>query len=68
MLTGGVLDAVVIGGVVLANAVIGYFTESGAEKTMESLKDLVHPTAAVVRGGERFISRSRRSPSATCWC
>jgi Ca2+-transporting ATPase len=50
-LTGGLLDAAVIGGVVLANAVIGYFTESGAEKTMESLKDLVHPTAEVVREG-----------------
>ncbi len=51
VLTGGVLDAAVIGGVVIANAVIGFFTESGAEKTMESLKDLVHPTAEVVRGG-----------------
>jgi Ca2+-transporting ATPase len=50
-LTGGLLDAVVIGGVVLANAVIGYFTESGAEKTMESLKELVHPTADVIRDG-----------------
>ena len=55
VLTGGILDAAVIGGVVLANAVIGYFTESGAEKTMESLKDLVHPSAAVVRGGEQFV-------------
>ncbi|MCU0538513.1 MAG: cation-transporting P-type ATPase, partial [Desulfobacterales bacterium] len=51
VLTGGLLDAAVIGGVVLANAVIGYFTESGAEKTMESLKDLVHPTAEVIREG-----------------
>jgi P-type Ca2+ transporter type 2C len=51
VLTGGILDAAVIGGVVLANAVIGYFTESGAEKTMESLKDLVHPTAEVIREG-----------------
>jgi Ca2+-transporting ATPase len=50
-LTGGLLDAVVIGGVVLANAAIGYFTESGAEKTMESLKELVHPTADVIRDG-----------------
>ena len=50
-LTGGVLDAVVIGGVVIANAVIGYFTESGAERTMESLKELVHPTADVIRDG-----------------
>jgi Ca2+-transporting ATPase len=54
VLTGGLLDAVVIGGVVLANAVIGYFTESGAEKTMESLKDLVHPSADVIRDGREI--------------
>jgi Ca2+-transporting ATPase len=54
VLTGGLLDAVVIGGVVLANAVIGYFTESGAEKTMESLKELVHPTADVIRDGREI--------------
>jgi Ca2+-transporting ATPase len=53
-LTGGVLDAAVIGGVVVANAVIGYFTESGAEKTMESLKELVHPTADVIRDGREI--------------
>ena len=52
--TGGVLDAAVIGGVVLANAVIGYFTESGAEKTMDALKELVHPTAEVIRGGREI--------------
>ena len=54
VVTGGILDAVVIGGVVLANAVIGYFTESGAEKTMESLKELVHPTADVIRDGREI--------------
>ena len=54
VVTGGILDAAVIGGVVLANAVIGYFTESGAEKTMESLKELVHPTADVIRGGREI--------------
>jgi Ca2+-transporting ATPase len=54
VLTGGLLDAAVIGAVVLANAAIGYFTESGAEKTMESLKDLVHPTAEVLRGGREI--------------
>ena len=43
VLTGGFLDAVVIMGVVAANGVIGYFTESEAEKTIDSLKNLVHP-------------------------
>lgn len=51
LLTGGLLDAAVIGGVVLANACIGYFTESGAEKSMEALRELVHPTAEVIREG-----------------
>jgi P-type Ca2+ transporter type 2C len=36
---------------VLANAVIGYFTESAAEKTMECLRGIVHPTAEVIRDG-----------------
>jgi Ca2+-transporting ATPase len=49
--TGGVLDAVVIMGVVVANGIIGYFTENDAEKTIDSLKNLVKPTAEVVRGG-----------------
>jgi Ca2+-transporting ATPase len=51
LLTGGILDAVVIAGVVAANAVIGYATESAAEKTIHSLKHMVHPTAEVVREG-----------------
>ncbi|MBR9987953.1 MAG: cation-transporting P-type ATPase, partial [Desulfosarcina sp.] len=51
MLTGGLFDAVVIMGVVVANAVIGYFTESAAEKTIHSLKRLVRPHADVVRDG-----------------
>jgi len=50
--TGGLLDAVVIMGVVVANGIIGYFTENDAEKTIESLKHLVKPTAEVVRDGQ----------------
>ncbi len=49
VLTGGVFDAAVIMGVVVANAVIGYFTESAAEKTIHSLKRLVRPQAEVLR-------------------
>ena len=49
--TGGVLDAAVIMGVVAANAVIGYFTENDAEKTIDSLKQLVKPHAEVIRSG-----------------
>ena len=49
--TGGVVDAVVILSVVVINAVIGYVTESQAEKTIHSLKSLVRPMAQVLREG-----------------
>jgi len=51
VLTGGLADALVILGVVGINAVIGYATESQAEKTIESLKDLVRPGAQAIRDG-----------------
>jgi Ca2+-transporting ATPase len=50
-LTGGLLDAVVIMGVVVANAAIGYFTENESEKTIYSLKRFVRPYAQVIREG-----------------
>ena len=49
VLTGGVADALVIAGVVGINAVIGYVTESQAERTIHSLKSLVRPSALVIR-------------------
>lgn len=51
VVTGGLVDAVVILGVVAINGVIGYVTESEAEKTIHSLKDLVKPMADVLRDG-----------------
>src|SRR5208283_2765766 len=51
VLTGGIADAIVISGVVAINAVIGYVTESQAERTINSLKSLVRPTSLVVRDG-----------------
>ena len=52
IVTGGILDAVLIMGVVAANAVLAYQTESAAETTILSLKNLVRPTAQVIREGE----------------
>ncbi len=49
--TGGLADAVVIMAVVGINAIIGYFTESEAEKTINSLKKLIRPYALVMREG-----------------
>ena len=51
LLTGGITDAILIAGVVLLNAAIGYVTESQAEKTLSSLKTLVRPSASVLRDG-----------------
>ena len=51
VLTGGIFDAIVIMGVVVANGAIGYATESEADKTIQSLKRMVNPTAEVIRGG-----------------
>ncbi|MDJ0693543.1 HAD-IC family P-type ATPase [Mastigocoleus sp. MO_188.B34] len=49
--TGGLIDALVIMGVVGINAVIGYTTESHSEKIIHSLKTLVRPSAWVMRNG-----------------
>lgn len=49
--TGGIADAVVIAGVVIINGVIGYTTETQAEKTIHSLKSLVRPSALCIRDG-----------------
>lgn len=49
VMTGGFVDALVIIGVVTINAVIGYVTETQAEKTIHSLKNLVRPSTTVLR-------------------
>lgn len=51
VVTGGLLDAALILGVITINAVIGYTTESQAEKTINSLKSMVRPKAMVLRDG-----------------
>ncbi len=52
LFTGGLVDALVIMGVVAINATIGYVTESQSERTIHSLKSLVRPTALVIREGK----------------
>ncbi|MBN1105286.1 MAG: HAD-IC family P-type ATPase, partial [Deltaproteobacteria bacterium] len=51
LFTGGVLDAVVILGVLAVNGIIGYWTESRAERTIQALKRFVRPAAEVLRDG-----------------
>ncbi len=46
-------DTAVILAVVLANAVIGFVQEGKAEKAMDAIRQMLAPTAAVVRNGIR---------------
>ncbi|MCH5342847.1 MAG: cation-translocating P-type ATPase [Acetatifactor sp.] len=50
---GEISDAVIIGAVVLLNAVIGMIQEGKARKALESLKKLTSPHAVVIRNGVR---------------
>lgn len=49
--TGGLANALVIMGVVVTNAIIGYTTESQSKKIINSPKILVKPSALVIRDG-----------------
>lgn len=51
-ITGGIVDGLVIFGVIAINATIGYVTETQAEETIQSLKSLVRPSALVIREGK----------------
>ncbi|TVP71284.1 MAG: cation-transporting P-type ATPase [Leptolyngbya sp. LCM1.Bin17] len=50
--TGNPIDAVVIMGVVVINAIIGYTTESQSERIIRALQDELTPTALVRRDGQ----------------
>ncbi|MFH2064373.1 MAG: HAD-IC family P-type ATPase [Pseudomonadota bacterium] len=52
IIMGGILDAAIVFGVVLANAAIGYVTESKAEKNIDSLNKLIQHMAEVIRDGK----------------
>jgi Ca2+-transporting ATPase len=58
VLTGGLLDAAVILGVVAANAAIGFFTEQQSEAIIAAMEDFGPRSAVVVRGGRRYAVRS----------
>lgn len=54
VLLGELSDAVIIGVVVVLNAVVGMLQEGKARKALESLKKLTSPKAMVVREGRRM--------------
>ncbi len=47
------IDTCVILAVVIANAVIGYIQEGKAEKAMDAIREMLAPTATVLRNGSR---------------
>ncbi len=58
LITGGVVDALIISGVVVANAVIGYITETSSDEAISALRQLEEPEARVIRSGcERSVPR-----------
>jgi magnesium-transporting ATPase (P-type) len=52
-LIGHLLDAAVIMGVVVINAVIGFVQETRAEKALDAIREMLSPEAAVLRDGRR---------------
>ena len=54
VLLGEVSDAVIIGVVVVLNAMVGMLQEGKARKALESLKKLASPKAMVIRDGRRM--------------
>ena len=55
----GITDAIIILIILVANAIIGVFQESKAEKSLDALERMAAPLCKVVRGGERRIIPSR---------
>ncbi len=53
VMLGGLVDAAVILGVVLINAVIGHVQEGKAEQALEAVRGMLAARATVVRGGVR---------------
>ena len=54
LVTGGLIDAVVISGVIVVNSVIGYATESESEKAIASLQNISPPPVRIIRNNKRI--------------
>ena len=53
------LDAALIGVIVILNATLGFFQEYRAERSLQALKALAAPKAHVLRGGEAIMVAAR---------
>src|ERR1700757_21809 len=57
------VDAAIIFGVVILNALLGFFQEGKAEKALESIRNMLSAEARTVRGGEtRMIAAEQLVP------
>ncbi|MCX8999597.1 cation-transporting P-type ATPase [Rhizobiaceae bacterium BDR2-2] len=56
---GHMVDAAVILGVVVVNAIVGFVQEGKAEKALDAIRDMISPHATVVRDGERQMIDAR---------
>ena len=60
VLIGHLVDAAVIFGVVLLNALIGYIQEGKAEKALDAIRDLLTPQALVLRDSKQMTIGSEQ--------
>lgn len=56
---GHVVDAGVIVGVVLVNAIVGFIQEGRAEEALNAIRDMIAPHARVLRGGRQHDADAR---------
>lgn len=49
------MDMIVIGTIILLNAILGFIQEFRAEKAIESLKQLTRHKARVIRDGKEYL-------------
>ena len=52
---GHIVDAVVVLGVVVINAIIGFIQEGRAEQALDAIRSMIDPHASVIRGGRRCV-------------
>ncbi|WP_114392245.1 cation-translocating P-type ATPase [Oleisolibacter albus] len=65
---GDLVDAAVVAGVVLINALIGFIQEGRAEQALAAIRDMLSPQAGVVRGGQRHtIPAEHLVPGDVVW-
>ena len=61
------VDAAIIFGVVILNALLGFIQEGKAEKALESIRNMLSAEARTLRGGEtRIIAAEQLVPGISC--